>query len=325
MALDSPNPTKAWSFLTVAEDDRQHGGNDGYDDRLDAHYSWDSTVANHGGPQQGDICVVRDARGVLGVSRIASIGIDSDVEKLRRRCPACNSTAFKPRATLTPRYRCSCGNEFDEPLIEPIDVTVYRAEYADGWIAVDGALAAAGLETAYHSRARQHAIREVDAAVLRSLLADRHVYLDGIPAHPPRAVGASPRGGRRASSTWQRIGQDRFRRRLLERFGVRCLISGPQHVKSLHAAHLYSYAEDSRHDVAGGLLLRADLHQLFDAGLLGIAPDLTVTLDPELRRYPDLVRFEGVRLDISVNDPLLERTCEYLRLRAEASRAGLVG
>ena len=36
----------AWLALTVGED-RQHGGNDGYDDSPSSHYSWDETVPNH--------------------------------------------------------------------------------------------------------------------------------------------------------------------------------------------------------------------------------------------------------------------------------------
>ena len=39
--------TNTWLVLAVGND-RQHGGNAGYDDVPDTHYSWDSTVANHG-------------------------------------------------------------------------------------------------------------------------------------------------------------------------------------------------------------------------------------------------------------------------------------
>jgi hypothetical protein len=38
--------------------------------------------------------------------------------------------------------------------------------------------------------------------------------------------------------------------------------------EALEACHLYSYAEIGRHDIEGGLLLRRDLHRLFDQGLL---------------------------------------------------------
>lgn len=43
----------AWLML-AAGDDREHRGNDGYDDAPSAHYSRDSTVPNHLLPRPGD-------------------------------------------------------------------------------------------------------------------------------------------------------------------------------------------------------------------------------------------------------------------------------
>jgi hypothetical protein len=129
--------------LVVEEEDRQHRGNEGYDDRLGAYYSWDSTVSNHRGPEVGDFCVVRDSRGVLGVSWVDGIGRTEGVEKFGRRRPRCHSTAFKGRATMQPTYRCSrCRAEFDRPKEERIEATVYRADYTRSWLRVDGAVTA---------------------------------------------------------------------------------------------------------------------------------------------------------------------------------------
>jgi hypothetical protein len=139
--------------LVVEEEDRQHRGNEGYDDRLGAYYSWDSTVSNHRAPQVGDFCVVRDSRGVLGVSWVDGIRRTEKVEKFRRRCRHCRSTAFKGRATMQPTYRCSrCKTEFDRPIEERIEVTVYRADYARSWLRVDGAVIAAELEATSYPR-----------------------------------------------------------------------------------------------------------------------------------------------------------------------------
>lgn len=52
---------RAW-LLFAAGDDRQHGGNDGYDDQPDSYYSWDSTVPNHAALQAGDVVVLWDGR-----------------------------------------------------------------------------------------------------------------------------------------------------------------------------------------------------------------------------------------------------------------------
>lgn len=316
LTLPGRHAGRAWTFLTLTEAERQHGGNVGYDDAPDRYYSWDSTVANHSRPGANDVCALRDSIGVLGVSRIQHVQATPDVEKIRRRCPVCRSTAFKPRASRTPRFRCSaCGAEFEAPNEETIVVTAYRAEYGDGWTAVDGAVTARELDSAYLARAQQHAIREIDLAKLDALLAEKHVLV--VTDAPDRlAVEVRPMsGGRRRSNAWQRVGQDPFRRRLLERFGTTCAISGPQPAESLHAAHLYGFAADPRHEVAGGLLLRADLHQLFDAGLIDIGSDLVVAVSPTLRRYRDIWPFHGQSLRLDARDPLLPLTREHLARR----------
>ena len=41
-------------------DDRQHGGNEGYDDDPAVHYSWDSTVPNHEAVVGGDVIIIWD-------------------------------------------------------------------------------------------------------------------------------------------------------------------------------------------------------------------------------------------------------------------------
>lgn len=313
---------RAWSFLVVDEAERQHLGNEGYDDRVGQYYSWDSTVPNCRRPEAGDICVVRDSRGVLGVSWIDTLGFTEDVEKFRRRCRKCGRTAIKGRRTVRPRYRCghrSCKAEFDEPKVERIEVTVYRAGYARSWRRVDGAVTAAELEAAYLSHSKQQAIRPVDPQALRRLLAARKVLIGG----PWWSEGVTLEereipGGRRSRRGQGRIGQEEFRRRLLERFGPVCAFSGPQPAESLEAVHLNRFADDPRHDLAGGLLLRADLHSLFDRGLIEIDAGLRVRIDPSLRPYPDLARLDGKRLRIDRADPLLPVLKSLLQQRKSA-------
>lgn len=314
---------RAWSFLTVADEARQHAGNEGYDDQPDRYYSWDSTVAHHAGPRAGDICVVRDSRGALGLSIIAAIETETDAAKTRRRCPACGSTSLKGRVARRPRFRCGrCRSEFDSPREEEIRVTRYRAEYGSRWIAVDGAVTRAVLEPAHLARSQQHAIRELDPARLERALAARHVLVErdwwSADSRGARDVPA----GRQRAVSWRRVGQDEFRRRLLERFGARCVISGPQPAECLHAAHIQSFASRPTHDVAAGLLLRADLHLLFDGGLLDVGPDLRVSVSPLLRRYPEISRFDGAEIAIAGSDPHRARTCEYLAARAAGGNGG---
>jgi hypothetical protein len=312
----------AWSFLVVDEAERQHLGNEGYDDRLGRYYSWDSTVPNCRRPRAGDVCVVRDSRGLLGISWIDALGQREGVEKFRRRCPFCGRTAIKGRKTVRPRFRCghrSCRKEFDEPKVERLTVTVFRAGYARSWRRVDGAVTAAELEAAYLNHSKQQAIRPVDPQALRRLLAARSVLIGG----PWWSEGVTLEerevpGGRRPRRSQGRIGQAEFRRRLLERFGPVCAISGPQPAESLEAIHLNRFAENPRHDLAAGLLLRADLHSLFDRGLIEIDEKLRVRIDPSLRPYPDLDRLDGERLRIDSGDPFLTHLKTVLQQRKKA-------
>ncbi|MBK9074795.1 MAG: HNH endonuclease [Flavobacteriales bacterium] len=67
----------------------------------------------------------------------------------------------------------------------------------------------------------------------------------------------------------------------------RCAISDFTPNAVVDAAHIVPYAETSDHDINNGLLLRADLHNLFDDGLLRIEPvRMRVELSKELTRTP---------------------------------------
>lgn len=76
-----------------------------------------------------------------------------------------------------------------------------------------------------------------------------------------------------------RRGQEKFRAQLLTKYGSRCLVTGSKVVAILEAAHINPYRSQHDHHEANGLLLRADIHTLFDLDLLGIHPE---TLEIEL-------------------------------------------
>jgi hypothetical protein len=80
----------------------------------------------------------------------------------------------------------------------------------------------------------------------------------------------------------ERRGQADFRARLLEAYGRRCCISGCRVEALLEAAHIRPHAEEPNYDTRNGLLLRADLHTLYDLHLLGVDEYGSVILSPEV-------------------------------------------
>lgn len=67
-----------------------------------------------------------------------------------------------------------------------------------------------------------------------------------------------------------REGQDRFRSALLEAYDGKCAITGYDAPETLEAAHIYPYRGPATNRVSNGLLLRADIHTLFDRGALAV-------------------------------------------------------
>ena len=70
-----------------------------------------------------------------------------------------------------------------------------------------------------------------------------------------------------------RLGQGAFRVLITDAYSRRCSISGERTLPVLDAAHIKPYAESGPHFISNGLLLRSDLHKLFDTGYLTITND----------------------------------------------------
>lgn len=88
----------------------------------------------------------------------------------------------------------------------------------------------------------------------------------------------------------ERRGQQHFRDALCKRYGERCLVTGCTVLAVLEAAHIKPYRGERDNDPGNGLLLRSDIHTLFDLDLLGVEPDqLLVEVHPDLaKEYANL-------------------------------------
>ena len=119
----------------------------------------------------------------------------------------------------------------------------------------------------------------------------------------------------------QRRGQPAFRNALLDAYDRKCAITGCEVVEVLEAAHIYPYQGPDTSKVVNGLLLRADVHTLFDSGLIAIdAMNMTVLVHPSLQgsEYWTLHR-KKLRLP-----PNTERrpNCEALKMHCNQSYHG---
>jgi putative restriction endonuclease len=69
-----------------------------------------------------------------------------------------------------------------------------------------------------------------------------------------------------------RLGQGSFRLLVADAYGRRCTMTGERTLPALEAAHIHRYSRGGDHSLSNGLLLRSDLHKLFDLGYLTVEP-----------------------------------------------------
>ena len=89
---------------------------------------------------------------------------------------------------------------------------------------------------------------------------------------PEREAEAAAERQRRLAGVWERRGQAKFRRKVFELFGTRCLITGCETLAAIEAAHVLPVAGEGCDEGWNGIPLRADLHRLFDAGAIALDP-----------------------------------------------------
>lgn len=271
----------AWlALLTGAE--RARSG-ELYDDVLGEHYSWDSTVVHHATVAKGDVIVMWNGQTLLGMSVVEEITSKPAVKDIHR-CPNCNDTEVNPRKTKLPVFRCAnCKYEFDIPIKETKPVTTYRGTYAAGWVSMEGVLSGIELRQLSEHPKAQNSFRRLKWDLVQEALKQKG---QNGPLGVVKTTEKAIAGGHTTATVRVRKGQASFRKQLLDTYGENCAFTGPTPAVVLEAAHLYSFAKTGDHN-GGGLLLRRDLHRLFDLGMIAVNPT-TLTLDvaPEIVTYP---------------------------------------
>jgi putative restriction endonuclease len=80
-----------------------------------------------------------------------------------------------------------------------------------------------------------------------------------------------------------RLGQGSFSLAVRDAYSGACAVTHEHSTPVLEAAHIRPYADGGEHRVDNGLLLRRDLHRLFDRGYVTVTPDHRFRVGERLR------------------------------------------
>lgn len=121
--------------------------------------------------------------------------------------------------------------------------------------------------------------------------------------------------------TRARLGQGAFRVLVTEAYDRRCAISGEKTLPVLEAAHIRPYSESGPHSVSNGLLLRSDLHRLFDDGYVTVTDDLRIEVSKRIREEfengREYYRFHGQELEVRPRERKSLPSPDFLRWHNE--------
>ena len=276
-----------------------------YDDDLEHRYSFSNRVPNYKRVKPGDLVLLRDNSLLLGAAVIEQIRLEARVHEVYR-CPRCSSSRLVYRKREKD-WRCDgqCVRQdglsadersHPEPLILQEEGTFYTAEFGETWSDLAGTLMAQELPELADRWNRQNSIVELNPSKVLA-------FFDSLKFSVRQNIDVSGaslgQDGFTERMVRARRGQTQFRAHLLKRFGEICAFSGPCYRVALEAAHLYSYAETGRHQEGGGLLMRRDLHRLFDEGLVGVTNRARIAMHADLQSG-QYARFQDQPLQVSL-------------------------
>ncbi len=324
--LDDNTP-QVWLLFALGDDEKQHySGNSGYTDKISEKYEYQNRVSNSRNISEGDLVLLRNKTQLIGLARIEIIKSRLE-EQEQLNCPFCGETNFYSRETKKPEYRCKiCTNEFDKPTSKTVQRKKFTAYFGDSFVPAQRAVSIQALRKACPKYNKQSSIQLIDIKQIEATLLDKapsvakllnkNGDLDYLKADDAKEDEITEdlditeysriEGDRRQLVMRQireRRGQSKFRQALRLRYGGKCMITGCKLFDVVEAAHISPYRGSEDNHPENGLLLRADLHTLFDLDLLGIEPEtLEIKLHSKVldTRYRNL---EGRKLICSKFKP----------------------
>ena len=317
-----------WACKSVLDQERSYISIDGYDDEITTKYIYDNNVANSKQLKPGDILLLINKNIVLGAATVTRI-TESQGTKSRIRCPFCKSTNITDRRTLSPRYKCNKGHEFTTPSKEIANITKYEAFYGETFTDLTFQdINISNLRPFYdngynRNMSIQHLSNELNVLQLSETLKklSNSVTYPTYEEADESLEDYDPTGERTKNKVYRQInarrGQKQFRDKLRRRYNDTCVITGCTIIDIIEAAHIMGYRDELDNHPKNGLLLRADIHTLFDLDLIGINPEnLTVKLSNTILSS-EYAEFEGQKLKLSGQNPnkhaLMERWQKFIK------------
>lgn len=80
-----------------------------------------------------------------------------------------------------------------------------------------------------------------------------------------------------------RLGQASFQLAVQNAYGRACAVTSERSLPALEAGHIVPYGRGGTHAISNGILLRRDVHRLFDLGFVTVRPDRTFAVSHRLR------------------------------------------
>lgn len=118
-----------------------------------------------------------------------------------------------------------------------------------------------------------------DECLMRALASGRYWNIEPV----ANLVGEGSARFGNPTTVRPRLGQGIFSIAVREAYDGACAVTREHSVPVLDAAHIVPYARGGEHRVNNGLLLRRDLHRLYDRGYVTVTPDYLFRVGDSLR------------------------------------------
>jgi predicted restriction endonuclease len=93
----------------------------------------------------------------------------------------------------------------------------------------------------------------------------------------------------------KRINQSEFRKKIIERFNNKCIITGNDCIDELEACHIIPVATNEDYSIDNGLLLEKNIHCTVDKYLWSINPD---TFQIESKNIGTIKKYQDMKLEL---------------------------